>query len=234
MLVDENGIFISQRKYPQLALIELSEVGQTFHFNSPSQTSLVVAEDSFTGNSIATEVWGDACAGFVAEQPVNQWFSDYLKQPVRLVKYNHGKARPSDPIFSKDGDIVSYADGFPLLVISEASLNDLNSKLEQQNVSHVSMTNFRPNLVVAGTTAFEEDQWKKIKIGEVEFDCVKLCSRCVLTTVNPNSGIKSENREPLKTLASYRKMSGGVMFGMNMIPRNSGVIRLGDTLEVLD
>ena len=180
------------------------------------------------------QLWGDACAGFVAEQPVNQWFSDYLKQPVRLVKYNHGKARPSDPIFSKDGDIVSYADGFPLLVISEASLNDLNSKLEQQNVSHVSMTNFRPNLVVAGTTAFEEDQWKKIKIGEVEFDCVKLCSRCVLTTVNPNSGIKSENREPLKTLASYRKMSGGVMFGMNMIPRNSGVIRLGDTLEVLD
>lgn len=234
MLVGDTGTFISQRKNPELALIQLKNTEQRFRLDAKGHESLLVDENSFTQRNIKTEVWGDVCDALVAEQTVNHWFSTYLKQTVSLVKYNHERPRGTDPAYSNTGDIVSFADGFPLLAISEESLDDLNSKLEQQGLSTVTMTNFRPNIVIKGASAFAEDYWKRVRIGEVEFDCVKICSRCILTTVDPLTGIKAENREPLKTLASYRKMEGGVMFGMNMIPRSNGVIRVTDSVEVLE
>jgi uncharacterized protein YcbX len=234
MLVDENGVFISQRKNPELALIQLNYTEQLVRLDSQQQGPMSISENNFTQQNIKTEVWGDVCDALVAEQSINQWFSKYLKQTVSLVRYNHQRPRKTDPAYSNADDTVSFADGFPLLVISEESLNDLNTKLEQQGLSTVTMTNFRPNVVIKGAKAFEEDHWKRIRIGEVEFDCVKICSRCILTTVDPLTGIKAENREPLKTLASYRKMDGGVMFGMNMIPRSDGIIRVTDKVEILE
>jgi uncharacterized protein len=114
-------------------------------------------------------------------------------------------------------------------VISQASLEDLNQRLP----TAVSMQRFRPNIVISGSAAFAEDTWQQIKIGEVAFDAVKRCSRCILTTVDPHTGQKDPNTEPLRTLGQYRRGDGGVYFGMNLIPRSSGTLKLNDKLTVL-
>lgn len=230
MLVDENGLFITQRKYPQLALIKVQQVAYGFSFFVENQLILTIEDSNFQMETLKVKIWNDECVGLVANEKVNQWFSQFLGFPVKLIKYNHQAPRPIDPLFSQPKDIVSFADGFPLLVISQASLNDLNSKLELP----VSMNNFRPNIIVNGCDAYAEDNWKQIRIGEVVFDAVKRCSRCVLTTVDPKTGIKSDKGQPLKTLSQYRKEDGGVLFGMNLIPRSKGLIRINDNLEIIE
>jgi len=229
MLVDENGLFITQRKYPQLALINVKITQGGFNFVATNSTPLNIGSANFQSETVPVKIWQDHCLGIVADEKTNQWFSRYLGFPVRLIQYNHQAPRASDPNYSNPDDIVSFADGFPLLVISQASLNDLNSKLE----TPVSMTNFRPNIIIDGCDAFAEDDWKQIRIGEVIFDAVKRCSRCVLTTVDPETGIKSENGQPLKTLSQYRKAEGGVFFGMNLIPRSAGTIQVNDMVEFI-
>ena len=231
MLVDENGVFVSQRKYPQLASIRLEEAPQgKLIFSSDENNSIVLNTDTeFSNNRIDVEVWKDICSGYVAADSVNQWFSAFLDKPVRLVNYDTQKLRATDPDYSIQGDAVSFADGFPLLVISQASLDELNTRLD----GPVSMRNFRPNLVVDGCPPFAEDDWQQIKVGDVVFDAVKRCSRCVLTTVNPDTGQKRSDGEPLKTLSQYRRGPGGVFFGMNLIPRNVGTISLQDKVEII-
>jgi uncharacterized protein len=229
MLVDEDGIFISQRKYPQLALLQTQLDAHAVQVSSPGRGAIKIDVTQFNGNAVAVEVWGDRCYGRVAIPSVNQWFSDFLGFSVRLISYDQQKARASDPKYSKLNDVVSFADGFPLLVISEASLEDLNSRLDKA----VSMASFRPNLVVSGCEAYAEDTWTQLKIGEVEFAAVKTCSRCVLTTVDPLTGEKRADGEPLKTLSRYRRAPGGVMFGMNLIPRSTGQIRVNDRVEII-
>ncbi len=227
MLVDDNGIFISQRKYPQLALIKTRFENQSLILSITGRYELIIG--SFQSKSIAVEVWKSPCFGFVAKNKINQWFSSFLNVSVRLVNYDNQQPRISDPEYSRKDDIVSYADGFPLLITTQASLDELNSRLEVP----VSMLNFRPNLVIDGIEAFDEDSWKSIKIGDVKFDAVKPCSRCILTTVDPTTGVKSPNGQPLKTLSQYRKTAEGVIFGMNLIPRSCGIVRRGDLVSIL-
>ncbi len=229
MLVDENGLLITQRKYPQLALLKTQMIDQGIRIDTSNFSPLIIAEKDFLNETALVKIWQDECVGIVASEQVNQWFSQYLDSSVRLIKYNQKAPRAIDPNYSSPNDIVSFADGFPLLVISDASLQDLNSKLE----TPVTMTNFRPNIIVDGCEAFAEDDWKQIRIGEVVFDAVKRCSRCVFTTVNPETGVKSNNGQPLKTLSQYRKADGGVLFGMNLIPRSKGIIRVNDKLEII-
>jgi uncharacterized protein len=229
MLVDSNGMFISQRKHPQLALITTRKIGRQLEISAQGAATIYIEQSSFGQVTMQVDVWGDICEAFVAHEPVNQWFSQFLNQPVKLVKYNLQKPRVTDPNYSLDSDIVSFADGFPILLISESSLADLNLRLDQP----ITMNNFRPNLVVNGCPAFAEDDWKKIKIGQLEFDLVKQCSRCVLTTVDPNTGTKNKDGQPLKTLAGFRRNKQGVMFGMNLIPRTLGHLKLGDQVEIL-
>jgi len=139
--------------------------------------------------------------------------------------------RSSDPDYSLNSDIVSFADGFTCLLISEASLRDLNSRAPIQ----VSMRRFRPNLVISGCGAFEEDRWRRLRIGSVEFAGVKNCSRCILTTIDPDTSQKHERQEPLRTLGSYRRRPDrSIDFGQNLIPRGSGTVRLGDPIEILE
>jgi len=227
MLVDDSGRFITQRKYPHLALINTQMKGEEINISAPYFPDLSINSRCFLSEKIAVTVWGDECTAFVADKAINAWFSKYLGCSVRLVRYDIDAPRKSDPLYSHKDDIVSFADGFPLLVISQASLDDLNFRLDKP----VTMTNFRPNIVVDGCKAYSEDQWKKIKIGKVEFDVVKKCSRCILTTIDPNTGVKNKNREPLETLSQYRKNDGDIFFGMNLIPRNIGMINLTDKVK---
>jgi uncharacterized protein YcbX len=229
MLVDNNGLFITQRKYHQLALVNSEIINNKLIINAPNCKALEISLDDFSPEITTVTVWKDSCEVFIANNKVNQWFTQYLNFSVRLVKYNKVMPRKSDPDYSQENDIVSFADGFPLLLTSSESLKDLNSRLE----TAVTMNHFRANLVIDGFSEFEEDHWKKIKIGTINFDVVKPCSRCILTTINPATGVKNTEREPLKTLTEYRKEKGGVMFGMNLIPRSHGIISMNDKVLVL-
>ncbi|HBL54839.1 MAG TPA: hypothetical protein DDZ36_02830 [Deltaproteobacteria bacterium] len=136
--------------------------------------------------------------------------------------------RPVDPDFAVGEYQAAFSDAYPLLLISEASLNDLNNRLPEP----VAMKRFRPNLVVNNTKPYEEDSWKKIIIGECEFQVVKPCSRCILTTVDPETG-EFSGKEPLRTLATYRKQSGNVMFGQNLIATIKGKLEVGMPVEII-
>ena len=134
-----------------------------------------------------------------------------------------------DPEYADESDVVSFADGFPLLLISEASLDDLNGRLAHP----VTMMHFRPNVVVSGCAAFDEDQWREVQIGEATFRLVKRCSRCILTTIDPQTGEKAKDGEPLRTLKTYRRDGTKVMFGQNLLVAEGGAVRVGDRVSVL-
>ena len=228
MLVDDNGLFISQRKFSQLALLKVELTTAGIKVSMPDSSSIEIHKASFSEDKIDVKIWNDHCVVFVAINEVNLWFSEFLGRSVRLIKYDDSNPRPTDPAYSNQDDIVSFADGFPILVISQSSLDDLNSKLDKP----VSMKNFRPNLVVKDCEAFAEDNWQHIKIGDINFDAVKLCSRCIMTTVDPLNGKRDQQGEPYKTLSQYREIEGKVCLGMNLISRSRGALSIGDSVQV--
>jgi uncharacterized protein YcbX len=162
--------------------------------------------------------------GVTVSEEADSWLSNTLDQNLRLVMMPESSFRKADPRYAKNEENVSFADGFPYLVISQASLDDLNSRLAEP----ISMIRFRPNFVVTGTDAFAEDQWKNVTIGNLNFEVVKPCARCVLTTINPETAEKGA--EPLRTLASYRRVNNKVLFGQNMVVKDIGTIKEGDEL----
>jgi uncharacterized protein YcbX len=181
-----------------------------------------------TAATLLVKVWKSEVAAKPADS-ADVWLSEFLQQPVRLVHMDAGVARPMTDAHSQAGDEVSFADAFPLLLISQAALDGLNARLAKP----VSMLRFRPNLVVDGAPAHAEDGWKRIRIGDVEFDVAKPCTRCVFTTVDPLRGERDPDGEPLRTLIGYRRSGDGVTFGQNLIPRSPGTLHVGDALEVL-
>ena len=231
MLVDDDNKFITARQHPALAMVH-TEI---------DADSLVVAADAgdvlrlplYPGQqqTARVTVWRDTVDAVLANPEADAWFSDFLGVSCRLVQMTDDLVRGVDQDYGQADDEVSFADGFPLLLISEASLADLNSRLDNP----VDMRRFRPNLVVDGDVPYAEDRWQRFRVGEVEFAGVKNCSRCVFTTVDPDRGIKSPDKEPLRTLSTYRRRpQGGVFFGQNLIPRSGGVIRVGDPVSLLD
>jgi uncharacterized protein YcbX len=153
--------------------------------------------------------------------------SRVIDKKVRLVFMSESTARKADPRYALQGENVSFADGFPYLLISRASLEDLNQRLPLA----IEMNRFRPNFVVSGAAPFEEDSWKSIQIGDLRFTAVKPCSRCILTTIDPETGEKGA--EPLKTLSSYRRINNKVLFGQNLVAAQTGTLREGDKIIVL-
>jgi uncharacterized protein YcbX len=231
MLVDENGGFITARRYPRLARVNTRLGDATLDVEVAGRERLQLPLQAADFAQTRVTIWRDQCDAAVEGSAADDWFSDYLGVPVRLVRMMDDRVRAVDPAYGQPGDEVSFADGFPLLLISEASLRDLNERLQEA----VSMRRFRPNLVVDGDEPYGEDRWRRLRVGGVEFEGVKNCSRCVFTTVDPDSGEKDPRQEPLRTLGRYRRRAGGgVYFGQNLIPRGSGVIRVDDRVEVLE
>ena len=175
------------------------------------------------------EIWGDRCEALAADKQAKIWISDYLGKRCNFVFMPDHSNRQVDQDYAIGKNQVAFSDGFPLLLISESSLFDLNSRVSEE----ITMKRFRPNLVVKNTDPYQEDNWESIKIGDCELQIAKPCSRCVLTTVDPETG-KFSGREPLKTLAKYRKFNGEVVFGQNLIPRSSGKLEIGMKVEVLN
>jgi len=231
MVIDATGKFVTGRQLSKLTLIRARADTNGLTLDAPGMPTLHV-EAPVNGARVDTAVWGAAVAPLLAAA-ADEWISTYLGAAHKLVHMDADCMRrlkaKYDGRYGKDDDEVSFADGFPLLLISQGSLDLLNSKLAQP----VPMLRFRPNLVVAGTTAHAEDDWKRIRIGDCEFEVAKPCTRCVFTTVDFERGERDPNGEPLRTLTRYRRTPDGVTFGQNLIPRKLGKVRIGDAVEVL-
>lgn len=224
MLVDESGMFLSQRTHPQMALLQVQlkkDALLVTHKNNPD-LHIEIPMKPETEKVTPVTIWEDTVEGQVVSEAVNEWFSEFMAMPCKLVKMPASTQRKLKAKYAVNGESVSYADGMPYLIIGQESLNDLNARLEKP----VPMDRFRPNLVFSGGTAFIEDEWKKVKIGEATFKITKPCARCVMTTVDQDTAQK--NKEPLKTLASYRTVDNNVMFGQNMLVLTGNSIKIGD------
>jgi uncharacterized protein YcbX len=228
MIVNAGGRFITGRQQPRLTLIRANPDGEALVLDAPGMAPLRLVPPA--GNArLASTVWDSTVPALPADDAAAAWISAYLGQPARFVFMDAACVRPVDPRYGAAGDEVSFADGYPLLLISQAALVALNERL----AAPVPMLRFRPSLVVAGSAPHAEDDWKRVRIGAVEFDLVKPCTRCVFTTVDFERGAFDPSGEPLRTLATYRRTPKGVTFGQNLIPRGSGTLRVGDAVEVL-
>jgi uncharacterized protein YcbX len=226
MLVDETGEFVSQRAHPRMALISVRFAPERIIVSAPDMDELEVPLYPQTGDSIDVCVWGDTNRGALVSQEADRWFGEYLEFPCRLVHKPDDDSRLVDSSFAESGDQVSFADGFAFLLISEASLEDLNSRLEDP----LPMNRFRPNFVVRGCRPYAEDGWSRLRIGSVPFRVAEPCPRCAITTVDQETGVRG--KEPLRTLATYRKSDGEVIFGRNLIQDALGTVHLGDPVEI--
>lgn len=227
MVVDEAGRFVTQRTAPRLALVGVSFDAAGLNVEAPGMPSLEVPLTPEDGERAPAAVWGDVVECARVSEEADRWFGEFLRGRYRLVYLPDDSVRPVDPGYGRPEDRVGLADGFPFLLVSEASLEDLNGRLE----SPVPMDRFRPNLVVRGCEPFAEDGWRRVRVGEVEFRVVKPCARCKITTLDQATA--ATGKEPLRTLARFRKSGSQVLFGQNLIPDNTGVLRVGDAVEVL-
>lgn len=226
MIALADGSMVTARKFPQLLHVQSALQADGIVLTYPNKTPLTLNYAAFEQASQDTHVWNDEFAALSTHEIANQWVSEVIGLPAQLLFMGNEPMRQG----GKFGGQVSFADGFPLLVISEASLADLNSRTENADIV---MDQFRTNLVVSNTEAYEEDTWQRICIGEVEFEVHSLCTRCILTTINPITTEPHPLKEPLATLAKYRRSDAGVIFGVNLIAKNEGMIQVDDVVEVL-
>ena len=224
MIVDANGKFVTQRERSELALVDVALEADRLRLNAPGRAELVLPLSHESGVPRTVEIWRDRALGMVHELG-SAWFTNYLGSSHELVYMPEHHRREVNPERAKPGDIVGFADGYPFLVISEASLADLNSRLEVP----MAMERFRPNIVLSGCAPFAEDDYARVQIGEIAFRGVKRCDRCVVTTIDPLNG--ERGKEPLRTLAKYRTLDQKVWFGMNLIHDGLGTLRVGDRVS---
>jgi len=229
MLIDRNNDFMTQRIYPKMALFKLQIqsrwlLGSTFKITHSNDSISLSLNHSLIGKPIKAIVWDDTVEVYEVNREYSIWFSNRLGIECKLVSFPENNARPVDQHYQINREQVSLADAYPLLIIGEQSLADLNSRLADP----VPMNRFRPNLVVSGSQPYEEDGWRNFLVGKNKFAAVKPCARCVLTTVNQDTGEKG--MEPLATLSKYRKKDNKVLFGQNLIAIDHGKIYEGDEI----
>jgi uncharacterized protein YcbX len=223
MLTTPEGVFFTQREFPRMATISVRVESGDLKVASDGHGEIRIPFEADSGERRQVTIWQSICEGLVYNGEVSEWFSDVLGKNCRLVHMPDTTRRGVNPLFNRGNEIVSFADGYPLMVLSEASLADLNKRIEEsfsepaprhrngdtppkqggELFEPLPMNRFRPNLVVADSEAFAEDGWKRIRIGEGEFRSTKPCERCVMTTIDQAKGEKT-GKEPLRTLASYR------------------------------
>jgi len=229
MLVDENNIFLTQRNHHKIALIKPHISNKNLTLSAPEMPKLSLNfADKGHGENVV--VWKDECLAIDQGKEAAEWFSSYLGISCKLVMMEKSFRRKLDPDYAlSENNQTGFADGYPFLLISQESLNDLNTRLK----TPVPMNRFRPNIVIEGCKAYAEDTWSKIKIGNLTFEVVKPCVRCVITTIDQST--LNTSKEPLATLATYRiSPHGGVAFGQNLIHHQNGILNIGDSIEILE
>jgi len=217
---------MTQRDHPRLALVSPAITGDLLRLNAPGMPALELPLQPKPAVLTRVTVWRDSCEATWTGEPAARWFSDFLGIPCSLVHMPADSWRPTNPAYDPSGSRVSFADAYPVLLISEESLADLNRRLAHP----LPMNRFRPNLTVSGGGPYAEDRWSRIQIGGMVLNLVKPCDRCVITTTDQTT--TERGTEPLRTLATYRKVDGKVFFGQNAVHEAPGQLRVGDAVTV--
>lgn len=230
MLIDSAGQFCTQRRLPQMALLEVDSIDRGLRLRFAGE-SIFLDTPGAQCNEVLATVWEHTMLARSADDIVNGWLSECFGEDLRLVFFPEDANRPVDPAYLPDPEQqqqVGFADGFPLLIISQASLDDLNTRLPEP----VSMDRFRPNLVIAGATPYAEDSWRRLRVGSTALAIVKPCSRCAIPSINQQTA----ERDPRinRVLAGYRRRDGVIYFGMNAVVTTGEGFSVGDTVEVLE
>ncbi|MGF1638004.1 MAG: MOSC domain-containing protein [Cyclobacteriaceae bacterium] len=229
MLVDDQGRFLSQREHARLTLLGTRIEGDRliiFEKNSPlNQNSTSLIPNS--GNTINVKIWNDTAEALLASEATNLWISEFLQSNARLVYMPDTSTRQVDPERVAEKIDVGFADAYPYLLINRASVDQVSDKAGEK----IPLDRFRGNLVVSGAEAFAEDRWERIRIGKTIFRLVKPCARCVVTTIDQHTAKKG--KQPLKSLAEFRKQGNKILFGINLICEQYGKIEVGAEVEVL-
>ncbi|GGT51075.1 MOSC domain-containing protein [Streptomyces purpureus] len=235
-LVDASGKVVTQRRHPRMALASAEPLpGGGIRLAAPGleELSVAVPEPSTT---VSVEVFETKVEAVPVGGDADAWFSDHLGCDVRLVHMDDPSyRRPINPKYALPGETVSFADGYPLLVTTTASLDALNALIAEGDHAHegpLPMNRFRPNAVLEGTLPWDEDNWTRLAIGEVTFRVVKPCGRCVVTTTDQRT--TERGREPLRTLGQHRRQGGKLVFGQNLVPEHTGTIRVGDAVKIVE
>ena len=227
MVVDDDGRFLTQRQLPRMALVTTTVLDQgRLRLQAPDMPELVIEPGG--NDDIRVTIWHDQVDAALADPQASDWLSRFLQRPCRLVVMPEQTTRAVNPDYAAAQDQVGFADGFPFLLISQGSLDDLNARLEQA----VPMQRFRPNLVVEGCEPYAEDGWRRVRIGELTFRVAKPCSRCIIPTIDIDTATRSP--EPLRTLMSYRKRDNKIYFGQNLIHDGPGRLEVDMPVEVLE
>jgi uncharacterized protein YcbX len=227
VLVDESNTFFTQRDFPEMALIKVSVENDGLNLQHKTKTiePLFIQFDFEHTKTEKVVIWDDTVIGEFYNKQIDDWFFEIIGIKCHLVKMPESTRRVVDETYAKN-KIVSFADGYPFMIIGQSSLDDLNSRME----SPLPMNRFRTNFVYKGGKPFEEDSWKKFKIGNVVFKAVKPCARCVITTTDQDTAERF--KEPLLTLSKFRNFNNKVMFGMNLVCESIGQVRVGDKIEL--
>jgi uncharacterized protein YcbX len=228
MVIDPEGRFLSQRGHPSMARVATRLEPDRLVLETPGPSPLVVPLDRPAVDQRQVTVWKDTCEATSEGPEAAEWLSAHLVADCELVRLAPAAVRPVDPKYAAPGDRVAFADGYPFLLISSASVDELNRRLDEP----VSADRFRANIVVDGCPAHAEDEWSALEIGAVAFEVAKPCARCVVITTDQHRGTLTP--EPLRTLAEYRMADGKVLFGQNLVHRSEGLIRLGDSIQVIE
>ncbi len=228
MLIDSAGRFLTQREYPVMALLQvaLEQDGlQVYHKKNAAVSIRIPFEQQ--GEETTVTVWDDTMPASLVGSEFDNWFSQQLGMNCRLVFMPDYSHREVDPDYARNKELTSFSDAYPLLLIGQASLEDLNSRLEDP----VPMNRFRPNIVIEGWEPYEEDSIREFNIGDIQFEAVKPCARCVLTTINQDTA--EQGKDPLKTLAAYRSKKNKVLFGQNLLYNGNGYLKKGMKVHFL-
>ena len=231
MLVDGNGRFLSQREHPQLAIFntEIKENFLKITNKKTSQNLTINRTPNAELSLLSVTIWDDETSAIEVSTEASNWFTEALSTPTRLVYMPEESQRKTDAQYSLTGEeITSFSDGYPILIIGQSSLNDLNSRLENP----VNINRFRPNFVFTNGEPFEEDAWHEFTVGNVRFFGVKPCARCIMTTIDQETGEK-KGKEPLLTLNKYRKVGNKILFGQNVLISQLGTVSVGDDVTIL-
>ena len=226
MVVTPDGGFLSQRSSPVLAGVSTRIEGEHLILEASGRSRLEIAAGERDDDERSVTVWNDRCGAVSAGPEAAEWFSSFLGSPCELVRQPDAGFRQVDTRYADQGDRVAFADGFPFLLISQSSVDELNRRL----VEPVPADRFRANIVADGCEPHGEDQWNEITIAEVGFRIAKPCARCIVITTDQESGSRSS--EPLRTLAGYRTIDGKVCFGQNLVHHGTGKLRVGDEIHI--
>jgi uncharacterized protein YcbX len=228
MLTDQAGQFLTQRNIPAMALLKTAVVPGGISVNVPHHpmNELIIPFESDSGTRIRVKIWNDEVDALLAEKDYNNWFTEALGIPCNLVFMDDQARRPVNQKYKVRDEMVSFADGYPYMILSQESLNDLNSRLEKK----IPANRFRPNIVFEGGEAFAEDSFDEFVIGQAKFKAVKPCERCKIITIDQATAIPGD--EPLRELSKYRKKNNGVYFGYNALCLESGIVRKGEFIDV--